>query len=150
MNSVHEPGPNGDSETALSGKLGRKLSWVHKTPNWPNWAHRRAQARACLAVSWALRPCRSRGPRPCRRMSCRVAGAPAPYCGRSAASANAVSWACARVGMAVSWSASRHTAQPQAPLPVAIHCIVLQCNSSQTRLLQYNILYCNTVYSLPT
>ena len=82
MNNVHELGPNGDSETALSRKLGRKLSRVHITPNWPNWAHRLAQARACLAVSWALRPCRGRGPRLCRRHK-------EPYRGRS----NAVSWA---------------------------------------------------------
>ena len=107
----------------------------------PRVARLRASAR-CLA----LRP-RTSSPHTPAHSACR---APAVHPASCPGSPTAMSWPCVRAGMAVSWYASRHAAQPQAPLPVAIHCIVLQCNSNQTILLQYNILYCNTVYSLPT
>ena len=70
---------------------------MHEHQNWPSWAHRRAQARACLAVSWALRPCRGLAARSYRGPSGRVMGAgyaPArPYRRHSAARWLAVSWA---------------------------------------------------------
>ena len=61
MNSVHEQCPNSDSETVPSPKTG----WVHKVHSLLAQlahlgAHRRAQARGCMAVSWALWPCRRR------------------------------------------------------------------------------------------
>ena len=143
MNNVHELGPNGDSKTALSRKLGRKLSRVHKTPNWPSWAHRRAQARACLAVSWALRQCR--GPRPCRRMSCRVAGAPASYRGRSAAHASAVSWACVRAGMA--YRGLPCDTLPSLKLPFLSQYIVLYCNAIPAKPDCCNTIYCIAIQS---
>ena len=112
---VHEPGPNGDSETALSQKLGRKLSRVHKTPNWPNWAHRSAHARACLALSWSwpLAVSQAQGvvswalPAPCRGRRRRVAA-------RCAARQAAVSWAVSRYSLA------------SCPLPITIHPSVLR------------------------
>ena len=66
MNSVHEPGPNGDSETILSRKPGQKLSQVHKTPKLAQPVHQAHPA----VVSWlgagcivaGTRPYRGRGP----------------------------------------------------------------------------------------
>ena len=151
MNSVHEPGPNGDSQTALSRKLGQKLSRVTKTPNWPSWAHRRAQACACLAVSWALLPCRGRGPRPshgsgprpCRRRR-------APYrgpCQRRVVGAGAVSQrAVLRTrlpcpGLAMLYC---NTSQPFLLRPVTIQfvCIGIQVFSPalQPTAIQYTVL----------
>ena len=81
MNSVHEQCPKSDSKTVLSPKTGSKTGWVHQEhsvhSHSPACMHRRAQARARVAASWALRSCSSRGPRPCRRVLCCVAGAPA-------------------------------------------------------------------------
>ena len=52
MNSVHESGPNGDSEPIPSRKTRLKPSQVHEHQNWPNRAPKHAQARAGLVVSW--------------------------------------------------------------------------------------------------
>ena len=63
MNSVHEPGSNGDSETVLSRKPGQKTEPGARAPSWPNWhaqvrtgAPRRAHGRRIVAgspaVSW--------------------------------------------------------------------------------------------------
>ena len=58
-------------------KLGRKPTQVHEHQNWPSWAHpgahRHAQARARLAVSWPQRRLVVGANRPCRRRSCCVA-----------------------------------------------------------------------------
>ena len=60
------------------------------TACWPSSTPRCAQACACLAVSWALRPCRGRGPRPCRRRRKPCRG----HCQRRVVgAASAVSWA---------------------------------------------------------
>ena len=55
MNSVHEPGPNGDSQTSPS----RKTKPGARAPNWPSWhaqvrtgTPRSAHGRARAAVSW--------------------------------------------------------------------------------------------------
>ena len=99
-----------------------------------------ARAVPCAPTRLAPRPCAS-----CR--ACR--GPPWPYREHSATRQRRVVGVCARrIGRIVVCLASHCPASSS--LPVAIHCIVLQCNSSQTRLPQYNILYCNTVYSLPT
>ena len=97
MNSVHESGLNGDSKTALSRKLGRKLNRVHKTPNWPSWHPGAPMAAHRGCVMAGSRPYRGRGPGRvagsavvsqaqllCRRLNCRVvalrarASCPAP------------------------------------------------------------------------
>ena len=68
VNSVHEQCPNSDSKTVLSPKT-EQVHSVHSQLTQPArpGAHRRSQARVRMAVSWALRPSRGRGPRPCRR-----------------------------------------------------------------------------------
>ena len=140
MDNHHEPGPNGDSETAPSRKPGQKLSQVHEHQNWPSWAHRRAQARACLAVSWALRPCRGLAARSYRGPSGRVVGAgcaPAgPYRRHSAAH-----WLCC---IATQPSLSS-LGLPQYNWFVLRYRLPLRPCS----LLQYNTLYCNTTLQQP-
>ena len=133
MNNVHEPGPNGDSEPIPSRKTRSKPSQVHEHQNWPNWAPRHAQVRVGLVVSWPglavswPRPpavsqlqatvsqlrVRAVSRAPCPEPQHRVAGAPMAVSwaqGAVSQRASAVSWACVRVGMAVSWPASRHSA----------------------------------------
>ena len=144
MNSVHEPGPNGDSEKYRVEKLGRKPSQVHQHQNWPNWAHRRAKARACLAVSWALRPCHGLADRSSRGLHGRIAArtgeravscAPAP-CRRPCCAPLAVSWAWRCIVsrhnappylLSFNWLQSRYNVcivtQPASPArSLAIHC----------------------------
>ena len=114
-----------------------KPSRMHKHPAGPADTPRCALAARgrsyrgrVLAVSWpgagrivgASAPCRgvcalSCAPRPCAVSwlpSDRVAARKRPY-RKPCRAPLAVSWACVRVGMAVSWPVSRHTAQPQAP-----------------------------------
>ena len=66
MKSVHEPSPNGDSETVLTRKPGKKLSQVHDHPTGPTGTPRCAQERPSghmCAVSWpGPQPCRGKGP----------------------------------------------------------------------------------------
>ena len=62
MDSVYEPSPNGDSKTALSQKLGRKLNRVHKTPNWPSWHPGAPMAAHHGRIVAGSRPYRGRGP----------------------------------------------------------------------------------------
>ena len=66
MNSVHEPGPNGDSKTISSRKTRLKTKPGARAPNWPSWPSLPAQA----ALAWPCRgrfwPCRGRAPWPCR------------------------------------------------------------------------------------
>ena len=59
MNSVHEPGPNGDSETIPSRKIRLKTKPGARAPSWPSWhaqvrigAPRCAHGRARAVVSW--------------------------------------------------------------------------------------------------
>ena len=83
MNIVHELGPNGDSETILSRKPGRKPSRVHEHPTGstgPACAHRPR-----LAVSQPQLSCRSVHAA-CPRVPSRATGPSAPAC--------AVSWPC--------------------------------------------------------
>ena len=66
MNSVHETGPNGDSETLPSRKTRSKTKPVARAHNWPSWPSLRAQAAprprtrglvvGGLAVSWPSPP----------------------------------------------------------------------------------------------
>ena len=118
MNSVHEPGLNGDSETALSLKLGRKLSWVHKTPSWPSWAHRRAHA-------W---PCRGRYGRVVAVAPGRVAGAGRRIVG----AASIVSWAQAPCRSALCCA-------PGCRVLGWLCCIATQPSLSSSGLSQYNL-----------
>ena len=122
MNSVHEPGPNGDTEITLS----RKLSQVHKTLKLAQPAHQaRPSARARGRVMASLAPCHGQPsavswPRPWPRRRRK-----APYrgrCQRRVVGASAVSQRtmlpCPRL--------SRDTALPHALLPITIHLSVLQ------------------------
>ena len=137
MNSVHEQCPNSDSETVLSLKTGSKLSQVHKAPNLAQPAHTGAPRRVRMAVSWALRPCHGRGPRPCRKSDGRVAGAPAPCRGRS--------------GHVVAWPPGHVATQrlPQAPL-VPIHPIVLRYNSQLPAPAGHNTPRCIAIQTQPS
>ena len=152
MNSVHEPGPNGDSKTSPSLKPGRKPSQVHKHKNWPNWppgTPRCAQAWSYRGHAW---PCRGRGPWSYRssRLPCRSAHQRAPA--RSAARAVPCSparlaprpcascCACRRRPSVVSWSSAARQrrvvgvcthscARCAARLAAQAHCIVIQLPS---------------------
>ena len=80
MNSVHKPGPNGDSKTSPSRKPGQKPKPGARAPSWPSKHSLRAQT----ARSW---PCRGRPGRvvaePPSRIAaqgCRVAAQPARPC----------------------------------------------------------------------
>ena len=94
MNSVHEPGSNGDSKTSPSQKSGQKTKPGARVPSWHaqvrTGAPRRAHGRARAVVSWLGPGCvvaRDRSyrgrlnvasqaaPRPCRGLHGRIAGA---------------------------------------------------------------------------
>ena len=77
MNSVQEPGSNGDSKTSPSQKPGRKTNPGVRAPSWPS---RHAQVRTGVprrAHAWPYRgqawPCHGRGPLPYRSPRSRVA-----------------------------------------------------------------------------
>ena len=74
MNSVHEPGPNGDSETIPSRKPGQKLSQVHEHPTGPTGHPGTPRCARCgrivglgPAVSWP-------GPAVSQHTGCRIVG----------------------------------------------------------------------------
>ena len=177
INSVHEPGPNGDSEPIPSRKTRSKPSQVHEHQNWPNWAPRCARAWSYRGRAW---PCRGRGPRPYRsaRLSCRsvaltplravsrapcpapwrrVAGAPAPYRGCSAARQRRVLGVCERrhgriagsrprAWPAVSWAGCvvlQHN--PAFPSQACHDTICLYCD---TGFLTGPSAYCNTIHCI--
>ena len=116
MNSVHEPGPNGDSKTSPS----RKPCQVHKHQNWHNWppgTPRHAQAWSNRGRAWPCRgrgpwlyrssrlPCRSIHPRaPARRAARAVPRALAHLASRPCAPCRA----CRRRPSAVSWRSAAH------------------------------------------
>ena len=90
LNSVHEPGSNGDSKTSPSRKPGRKTKPGARAPSWPSWHAQvrtgapsrlpRAPLRAPCAYSSAARFSRLR-PRPvrCRAPPAARPGRPAPH-----------------------------------------------------------------------
>ena len=84
MNSVHELGPNGDSETISSRKIRSKTKPGARAPSWPSW---HAQARAWPSAGGRImaesRPYRGRGPG--RVVACMaVSQAPSRPCCRAA------------------------------------------------------------------
>ena len=132
--SVHDRGPNGDSETALSRKLSRKLSRVQKTPNWPSWApqaHPGCTSGRVVGVSWLG--------------AGRVAGCPStvswpawPYCRCKAAHLT---------GRVLGWLCCIATQPSLSSLGLSqYNCFVLRYRfpPSQSCLLQYTRVYCNT------
>ena len=147
MNSVHEPGPNGDSETILSRKIRSKTKLGARAPKlaqlgtpgaprvhqWPcRGRHSRPYRGRGQVVSWPR-------PWPCRSLSCRIVASlsrvplppvaprhPAPPRPSASALACAVSWACVRAGTAVSWPALRHN-----PSLLTIQVGQLYCNTLQ-------------------
>ena len=70
MNSVYEPGPNDDSEPIPSRKTRSKTKPGARARK---LAQLGTQARACLAMSWALRLCRGLAARSCRGLHGRIA-----------------------------------------------------------------------------
>ena len=66
MNSVHELGSNGDSETLPSQKTRSKTEPGARAPKLAQLAQPVRTGRVRVAVSWAAWPYRSRAPRPCR------------------------------------------------------------------------------------
>ena len=122
MNSVHEQGPNGDSETPPSRKTRSKTKPVARAPNWPSQRTRRAHAWPCRGqpndVLWPR-------PWPCRRRK-------APYrgrCQRRVVGAGAVSQCAVLRARLPCPGLSRDTTLPQALLlwpPITIHLGVLR------------------------
>ena len=168
MNSVHELGPNGDSETIPSRKIRSKTKPGARAPSWPSW---HAQARAWPAqvvVSWPgpglvvvrdqsyrrrRAPYRGRLTRPCRRRWLRaspVVSWPWP----SAVSRGPTP--CRSPPQAVSWECARAMFTPSLPSCLAtLQYFVLQPNSSQTKHLCHNCIaiqlpahpaYYNTIF----
>ena len=123
MNSVHEPGPNADSETLPSRKTRSKNKPGARAPKLAQLALRHTRCVQAWSYCGRAWPCRGRGPRPyyisrlpCRsahpraparraaravprvpaRRVVRVASAPASYRGRSATRQRRVVGVCAR------------------------------------------------------
>ena len=118
MNSVHELGPNGDSEPIPSRKTRLKPSQVHEHQNWPSWHTQVRTGEPRRAHAW---PCRGR-------------------CGLVVGAA-ALSWpwppAVSQVLMAVSWpSAARRAPCRSSPA----HCIARYSPVGQPS--QVTIHYC--------
>ena len=149
MNSVHEPGPNGDSETLPSRKTRLKTNPGARAPKLAQLGTpRHAHAWPYRGQAW---PCRGRGPLPYRSPSRRFAAplravprTPACLALRSCASCRACRrppWpyrehtSCRIVGVwcARTWPCrglGRNTALPSAPFQ-----------------LQYSSLYCATIFA---
>ena len=166
MNSVHEPGPNGDSETIPSRKTRSKTKLGARAPKLAQLgtqAHTGARMPGrvvgATAVSWPSCPVVSRTAWPYRSAHARVrrvlrpsavsqlpsgsVAAPQRQCRRPCSEPLAVSWA---------WQCivSRHNALP---------CLLsfnwlqsrynlLYLDTAHQAFLQYNPLYCNTNYFL--
>ena len=166
MNSVHEPSPNGDSETVLNRKPGKKkLSQVQEHPAGPTGTPRCAQAHPgarMAVVSWpGPRPCRGKGPtvsqalvavsqRPCRTPH---ALPPAPQ--RPSASACSPSAPAARPAPyrgCVCVQAWPYRGLPRDTVPsrlatlVTIHYVYCDTNAQPSSLpqSQYTRVYCDT------
>ena len=115
-------------------KLGRKPSHVHEHQHWPSWVNRRAQARACLAVSWALRPCRGLAARSCRGLHDRIAGASAPCRGRVRSQTRP-------------YRGLPCDTLPSLKLPFLSQYIVLYCNAIPAKPDCCNTIYCIAIQS---
>ena len=127
MNSVHEPGPNGDSKTPPSRKTRSKTKPVARAPNWPSQRTRRSQARARVAVSW---PAQRRVVAETLAVS-QAQGAvswalPAPCSGCR----RRVAVRCAARSAAVSWAVPRYNPASSPPALASYHntprCIAIQ------------------------
>ena len=112
----HPAGPAGTSRCALA-RLGARMAAVSWSGPRPCRGKEPALSQAPVAVS--QHPCRM--PRahplaPQRLLALHARSLSPPRAPRSqrriVAAQPAVSWPCARAGMAVSWPASRHSAQP--------------------------------------
>ena len=161
MNSVHEQCPKSDSETVLSPKT----CWVHQVLSLlAQLAHpgarRRAQARACLAVSWALRPCCGSGPRPCRRRRAPCRGYRPQVVVSWAQGYRVVAWPPGRVATQLPTPALAPchntprciaTKTPHSLASVTIHHVYCNTLSPAARLpmSQYTAVYCDTNLNLP-
>ena len=131
MNSVHEPGPNGDSETIPSRKTRSKTKPCARAQT---LAHLGKQARACLAVSWALRPCRGLAARSCHGLHDRIAGASVPCRGRVRAQARP-------------YRGLPCNTLPSLKLPFLSQYIVLYCNAIPAKPDCCNTIYCIAIQS---
>ena len=141
--------------------------------SWPLARPCRSQGRPCRSYSTAhpcaLPACRAPActpaPRACTpvppaRARLRLPAAPGAMLHTSArapcrpARLSAMSWQCVRAGMAVSWPASRHSAQPPSR-PATIQCFVLQLTSIPTKHLSHNCIaiqlltYCTPLATQP-
>ena len=116
MNSVHEQCPISDSEIVLSQKLDKCTMCTATAQLAHPGAHRRAQAREHMAVSWVLWPCRGR----VTGADGRVVGAPAPCRRRPSAVSQAL---CRAPG-----KPCRDTAQA---LPIPLGHNTLRCIDTQ-------------------
>ena len=157
MNSVHEPGPNGDSETLLSRKTRSKTTPVAQAPNWPSWPSLRAQVApgprtrgrvvGGLDVLWSSPPVvsqrsaptpRSAAPRlPSARSAClgphacRPARPSAHACAYCAPSAPQRLLPARLLAVSwLGWALYHNTVQPCLCSTVAIHLSVLRYSSS--------------------
>ena len=146
LNSVHEPGSNGNSKTSPSRKPGRKTKSGARAPNWPSWhAQERPASRParpcrapacplCLLVRCAPRAPRMPlpAPRALPRPACRTPCTPsAPrQCRLRLLRARAAHQRLTHAGVVPARpSACCHT-QPSAQSPVmTLLCIVLQYNA---------------------
>ena len=118
-------------------KLGRKPSHVHEHQHGPSLANRRAQARACLAVSWVLRPCRGLAARSCHGLHDRIAGASAPCRGRVRTQAQPYRGLPCDTLPASSSPSCRNT----------LYCIAMQFQPNQTAVIQYTVLQYNLLFA---
>ena len=151
MNRVHEQCPkNLTQENTESNRAKNRSSAPSAQP--------KPSPRAQAARPAPSQPCPARSASAPR--ACRAPRAPAarPLAQRPALSTcctpNAVSWPCVRAGMAVSWPASRHSAQPPSR-PATIQYFVLQLTSSPTKHLSHNwiaiqlLTYCTPLATQP-
>ena len=149
INSVHEPGPNNDSETLPSRKTRSKTKSVARAPNWHSWPSLHAQAvprpRARgrvvggLAVSWPGPPGRVAALR--AHSVCRVP-LPAPAACRPAA-LHALTPTPAPAACPVRPSAyCLRASWPYRGL--AGHCIAIQSSLAFAPQSQYTSMYCDT------
>ena len=148
MNSVHEPGPNGDLETLPSRKTKSKKKLGARAPKLAQLAPRHAQVRAGLVVSWpGLAMSWARAPVVLQLQAAMSQRSPARPCAscraRRATRPCAPCRACSKRPSVVSW------AQCRAPAPCrgrvrALLC-ALCCASCSP-----GTLYCDTVAQLPS
>ena len=161
MNSVHEPGSNGDSKTSPSRKPGRKTKPGARAPSWPSW---HAQVRtgtpsrppcAPLAPARPLRSTRASH----KSARCRAPRAAAPRLPHALPAQRPTLVPLAPAASPCRTPAPRARpracchAQPSAQRAHAraccaqrrvVACAATQSSSPLFQLSQYNFLYCDT------